>query len=43
MRLTVIRSTREKLNIAAKTLRIKEPGNISIRPTTDYAQIPSQA
>ena len=43
MRLTVIRSTREKLNTAAKTLRIKEPANISIRPTTDYAQIPSQA
>ena len=30
MRLTVIRSTREKLNIAAKTLGIKEPGKMSI-------------
>ena len=30
MRLTAIRNTREKLNIAAKTLGIKEPGKMSI-------------
>ena len=30
MRLTAIRNTQEKLNIAAKTLGIKEPGKMSI-------------